>query len=854
MNNFNISNVGTIIGYALCDKKNSDGALGFVRPLGELVDDKIKPVDVKNFCPTLKVFIPREYKRLEEKYPRHEIFRLDVKLNEIGNSNVDQAFACKYISYPERAESVKPKDLIEVILAHLPDPNNRSIALNGVLPGTRYIFIDNGVSLYGPFRWSPINEDGEGIVLKFVDSPLPYVKLDPLQVYEIPKGSIASQIISVADENCKRQFLEGLSIVAVAGSEFYEYSSDFELVAYCARVASDVSASRIIDKKAFSSVAAFLLNRNGRSNDRGSRDNGPLFRQRLNRLTKLTDEAIIAQQDVISKFNEFLKGELGRPIVEKFVEHHQPQFLDKLKKSYEAEINVQLESKRNDIRIAESRLRELNENKVKLSAELEQAKQEGKQGAALDQAYSEADSKLQQKKQELLEIDRQIAEKSAVLNGLVALDAIRQQTVKAKEDLESARRERYDQERINEVVRLEGRDSEQALREKLAKMRPFVDAINGGISMHDSAVKAVGVKVHDVRSTDSLMIRQREIVVEMGRKMAERGRLMQEWQVANLLISTQQSFVTILAGLPGVGKTSLARLLAETQNISSERLAEVSIGRGWTSQKDLIGFYNPLSSRFQPSGTGLYAFLKALEDEGDSTVSAMAYVLLDEANLSPIEHYWSAFMGMTDQAVRPKLRLGSDEVAIPEYLRFIATINYDGTTEPLSPRIVDRAPIIFLDAANYGGTLDAQFPNQFVQPLPISAANMQELFGLDSQEPELDESEKRLLSLILETLREENQKYGRPISVSPRKIQAILQFCAKARGIMNVDREFLALDLAVLQHVLPLVRGNGQPFAKRLENLLRDLESEGLTHSAKYVSKMINYGSDDLHTYDFFCW
>ncbi len=74
----------------------------------------------------------------------------------------------------------------------------------------------------------------------------------------------------------------------------------------------------------------------------------------------------------------------------------------------------------------------------------------------------------------------------------------------------------------------------------------------------------------------------------------------------------------------------------------------------------------------------------------------MAYILLDEANLSPIEHYWSAFMGMTDGEGERSLMLGQDRMQIPETLRFLATINYDGTTEPLSPRVVDRAPIIVL--------------------------------------------------------------------------------------------------------------------------------------------------------------
>jgi len=56
----------------------------------------------------------------------------------------------------------------------------------------------------------------------------------------------------------------------------------------------------------------------------------------------------------------------------------------------------------------------------------------------------------------------------------------------------------------------------------------------------------------------------------------------------------------------------------------------------------------------------------------------MAYVLLDEANLSPIEHYWSTFMGMTDGR-RNDLHLGDTVVRIPDHLRFVATINYDRT-------------------------------------------------------------------------------------------------------------------------------------------------------------------------------
>ena len=123
------------------------------------------------------------------------------------------------------------------------------------------------------------------------------------------------------------------------------------------------------------------------------------------------------------------------------------------------------------------------------------------------------------------------------------------------------------------------------------------------------------------------------------------------------------------------------------------------MARGWTGQRDLIGFFNPISNQFQPSSTGMYEFLSALSDEADDETAeaALALVLLDEANLSSMEHYWSSFMGMTDSRGTETLRLGNKDVRITDNLRFISTVNYDSTTEYLSPRLIDRAPVIVLE-------------------------------------------------------------------------------------------------------------------------------------------------------------
>ncbi len=332
--------------------------------------------------------------------------------------------------------------------------------------------------------------------------------------------------------------------------------------------------------------------------------------------------------------------------------------------------------------------------------------------------------------------------------------------------------------------------------------------------------------------------------------MLHRGRSMQEHEIANLLITTQQSFISIFAGLPGTGKTSLGRLIASTQNLQG-RLREIPVSRGWTSQKDLIGYFNPLTCKFQAASTGLYSFLRALCQESDKD-RAMAYVLLDEANLSPIEHYWSSFMGITDNEGDRKLVLGNDTLTIPDNLRFIATINYDGTTEPLSPRLINRAPVIVLDAPT--GLDVAKAVQEEEQLLPIPAHQMRELFGLSPTLPDMEGQERGTYELVRKAMQDSDNSLGLPIVISPRKERAIRHYLDKARSLMNVDGDMAALDFAIQQHILPLIQGHGQKFGKRLDALHTVLEDNDLSRSQKTLERIISYGEADLHTYDFFCW
>jgi len=836
--NSNTATTRTILAHTLNSTNNP--LIGFIRPIFEIVGAKLVKLDEGNFCPTMKVFITSHYDDFEIKFPDQKLFEITVKENVRYSENLAPELGCKYVAFVNDAKSLKPKDYFEVFTATLPDRNKRIVSLDR-RPGVPYVFISDRAFIYGPFKW--VIQPGIGyenaISLEFIDTQLPGVKLADSQVYKI-KHDIVSNISVMNDTDGSRYLMQELP--TLSGSEFYDYASDDEIVRFCAKLAKENNIK--IERKPIDSLVMYLKQK--------PIADAPFIKNRLSLLAEITKVSNEVQDEVAENISVFLGGEYGKTIVADYIDKNTSRYLDKLKEEREVELNSMLKDKRKEIEEASARIKELNDNKVELSVEVETLLEKSKKEVNLDSAYAEADARLQNKQHKLDELKKAVDEKSYLVDGLVDIEKIEQKIKEAKirEYAEwTAQKTLGDRTAYlqNEFIK-----ADDALRERLTKLKPFVDAINGSFVPNDVVHSDLFIKPRDAKTTEATVVRQRAVIAEVQSALASRGRDLKDWQVANLLISTQQSFITFMAGLPGVGKTSLARLIPEVQNIKS-RMLEISVARGWTSQKDLIGFFNPLSSRFQPSSTGMHSFLLSLNKEKTQT-GVMSYILLDEANLSPIEHYWSSFMGMTDGEGERTLLLGQDRVEIPKSFRFIATINYDGTTEPLSPRLVDRAPILVLEPQSLGSLPTEMGKDVLESSLPISSERMNELFGNSKQIPNLEDSEKSVFDKIKKVLHSLDPALGRPISISPRKEIFLRQYCSKARGIMNSESAFLALDVAVLQHILPLVRGSGKPFLKRLEALKRELDTEGLPLSLNYLARMIAYGETGLHTYDFFCW
>jgi len=288
----------------------------------------------------------------------------------------------------------------------------------------------------------------------------------------------------------------------------------------------------------------------------------------------------------------------------------------------------------------------------------------------------------------------------------------------------------------------------------------------------------------------------------------------------------------------------------------TQRIKEVSIGRGWTSQKDLIGFSNPISKTFFESQTGLYTLLKQLNHEWETNSyleSPLAFVILDEANLSPMEHYWSTFYNLTDSVASNsmplKIDLGQSEVlSYANTLRFIGTINYDQTTEDLSPRILDRINIIRLKPSQ--SQIDSIVASD-LENLNIDFKNAMSFFNLldfnnnpveISMPAKMKEKYEEIKNLFENKLN---------IYISPRVEISIKRYCQVADKIMT--EEYRALDYCIAQRLLPLVniQGNKKAELEELRNIVNNFKLEE-SISLSILDNIIQIGSKEGFTKDNF--
>lgn len=338
--------------------------------------------------------------------------------------------------------------------------------------------------------------------------------------------------------------------------------------------------------------------------------------------------------------------------------------------------------------------------------------------------------------------------------------------------------------------------------------------------------------------------------------------------IVNIAICMTQGFLTVFSGEPGCGKTSICNIMGEALGLnkisdlvdcpengkeSVDRYIAVSVERGWTSKRDFVGYYNPLSKTFDKSNRRIYDALYQLDAEKRIGVLNLPYIiLLDEANLSPMEYYWSDFMNIYDGA-QSQVNLGENHIfGIPETLRFVATINNDHTTENLSPRLIDRAWVITLPQLtlrDYSSSVsETNIPAEMIEVIPW--ASLRNAF-IPAEECVFTPEIQKCYDSIIAKLREKK------FSVSSRIDIAIKRYWAIASKYFEMDdtktaATVIALDYAIAQRILPKIVGNGEEFEKWIKEFSSLCSSNGLNTSAAMLKDIIERGNQQMKSYQFF--
>lgn len=328
-------------------------------------------------------------------------------------------------------------------------------------------------------------------------------------------------------------------------------------------------------------------------------------------------------------------------------------------------------------------------------------------------------------------------------------------------------------------------------------------------------------------------------------------------QIVNLLVCLMGSSITVFSGLPGTGKTTLANVLAGalglTSSASSSRYLKIPVERGWTSHRDYIGYYNPLMKQLEASNSSVFEAIMALDAEcrassraDGTTENGVPYLLLlDEANLSVVENYWSPFLSNADDFLTHPSTLsmqGGNSLALPVCVRWIATVNYDHTTEALSERFLNRAWVINVegDSLSLDDLLGSSGSCDFSDVQPFSYRKLMDTFG-PKEEARIDDSgAKRLMASFFATCKEG----GKPVSY--RCQRAIARYVASAEPLMrelSASGGTHAVDFALAQRVLPSINGTGEDTRK----LLTDLKAVSplLVTTNRRIDHMLRAGDAD---------
>lgn len=821
-------------GYSSLEREEQIGKLKvFFEVLG---NGDLTPINEGDFfCETEQVFVTSGYAEIKEKFKNNLFEAVCVPTNfEQKDGN------CKYVTRASSCEEIKGLQVCQVYEESLPSPNAPSIVVSDA-PTTKTILIKNDNFIFGPFDYiSEYDENTQRFILSLKSISTPLSKIPQ---YHIGKVGFQKCIPHISDGKFGAIYLANIKKVLELLDEEIDFITDDQIISTYGNKIALNSDFRSFTKGTIAQIRKHF----------SSTKEYKAFPQRFTRLFQCLEDSLSWDSTKTEIIQSFLSTKEGKDILISYISQNKDDYFREEKANYLKKIEV--ETKREQDLIDEMRAKrealELEIRKKTRERNDFELNNESTLSNLTDEKKKQIENQVASEKSKLDNLTKEIKSLEEKYKKLKDYDKLQEEISSLENDRDRMRdRKKQMEEQVTEV-QSKLKENNESLTSRLVKLKPDVDALCG--LRPRTEVKHLNYDVivkSSFASNDVEDIRE-EFIDTVLENLNKQGRKTDYATAANILTTISQCQFTLFSGLPGTGKTSLAKMLGNCLGLNN-RFLNIPVARGWTSSRDVIGFYNALSQSFSTAATGLYELLQHLNQElEDEKDAATSIILLDEFNLSQPEHYFSPFLEMADPESSRKLTTGNPDKAylhIPNYLRFLGTINQDESVQALTPRLLDRAAIINFDDFEQNYDLSIIGAENLLDEIPeaLSGKKFIELFKPNSLEVPADI--EKILQSVVTTLRDDRPEFGLPVIISYRKIKAIRSYCNVAGPLMAMESKYLGLDYAISQHIIPLLNGYGQGFGKRLDALMLVIPDE-MEKSIKMLKRLINYGNQSMFSY-----
>lgn len=280
----------------------------------------------------------------------------------------------------------------------------------------------------------------------------------------------------------------------------------------------------------------------------------------------------------------------------------------------------------------------------------------------------------------------------------------------------------------------------------------------------------------------------------------------------------------------------------------------VSVKSNWTDNTELFGYYNILEEKYNL--TPVLKFMLTAKEHP----SKPFFLILDEMNLSKVEHYFSDFLSCLESRIlNEDLSIKQENIQLHNYSSFVesndsyfdlvpnsfgipynlyvtGTVNIDETTYAFSPKVLDRANVIEfneVDIASYTEREEndrftlSDFPSFGISPISSSSS------FTDSPE-----YYKKCVNDLLHILKPYNLHFGY------RVINEMAGFVNNSIKYVGNQPEIIedAIDLQISQKILPKLSGSfgklDEPLRKLIHYMVDEKEIDYSNISIDYISKI----------------